>query len=158
MALVLPGLSPVSSVRLELPNAKRTQPAQGHPTSEGSGIATDKSNAPAGATAMDFLASAAEAAQGNAQPALAHERASSQSAQVEAGTLRRDETATFDASSYPNNDATFWNASTFDSLPTDSTAPETPASGHAGLVDASIYNACIPFDLEAFLKDVDQLF
>lgn len=31
-------------------------------------------------------------------------------------------------------------------------------SSHAGLIDADFYNACLPFDLEAFLKDIDQLF
>ncbi|SPO23560.1 uncharacterized protein UTRI_02239 [Ustilago trichophora] len=111
-------------------------------------------------TAMDFLASAAEAAQGKA---LLGGQASSNTVAASATSSATDMLTSASPSLpviAPSVDAQAlpWDAQGLENLDPSSTASGTPASGCAGQVDPSFYDACIPFDLEAFLKDVDQLF
>ncbi|SPO22231.1 uncharacterized protein UTRI_02239_B [Ustilago trichophora] len=112
------------------------------------------------ATAMDFLASAAEAAQ---EKALVGGKASSNMVAASATSTATDLLESASAS-LPGialsvgAQALPWDAQGLEHLDPTLTASDTPTSGSAGQVDASFYDACIPFDLEAFLKDVDQLF
>lgn len=111
------------------------------------------------ATAMDFLACAAEAAQGKA---LLGGQASSNTVAVSATSSATDMLISASPSLpviAPSVDAQAlsWDAQGLENFDPSSTASGTPASGCAGQ-DPSFYDACISFDLEAFLRDVDQLF
>lgn len=97
-------------------------------------------------TAMDFLASAAQAMQGSAVEQQQYVRSNAQAQSVVAPTAFEDMTLSQDGHELG------WNEKLFDQL-----QAADGGRGYNDLVDPSIYTACIPFDLEAFLKDVDQL-
>ncbi|KAJ1601503.1 hypothetical protein NDA14_003306 [Ustilago hordei] len=115
-------------------------------------------------SAMDFLASAAEAVQGsgalNTDPTRAvnqqvRHTTTTESARVPEEASRNHPSANNESMS---EEALFWNLPGLEPSHAASTASVTPTPGHSDVMDASMFDACIPFDLEAFLKDVDQLF
>ncbi|KAJ9477904.1 Transcription factor [Pseudozyma hubeiensis] len=151
---------PVSSIKLDQapgstepsPGTASQQPA--HFDSDGDVIASSK-QAPAmsRATPMDFLASAAEAstasraAQGAENTVGTHVQASANDASFASALAT---TANLLASPrHTQNRGIVWN---------DGPSSTATTSSHAGMIDAEIYNAQVPFDIEAFLRDVDQLF
>lgn len=104
-------------------------------------------------SAMDFLASAAEAAQSSAemqQHASHLQRASLHTAE---GLIVRPDPTPFTTIGNP----LLWGAQITDGMHSGQAGTITPKAGYGDPLDPSIYNACIPFDLEAFLRDVDQL-
>lgn len=143
---------PVSSIRLDqtsdgvASDANATARRQRGTNAETSANSIQASGS-SGVTAMDFLASAAEAAQ------------ESRSAQNCPPTFPTNVTDSALPSALDTNALMLpWDAHDFGVQHATAQASLTPpVSSHAGMVDASIYNAQVLFDLEAFLKDVDQL-
>ncbi|GAC92533.1 transcription factor [Pseudozyma hubeiensis SY62] len=151
---------PVSSIKLDQAS-ESTEPDAGTAVQESAcvnsdcdGIASSK-QAPSfsRATPMDFLASAAEAATASR---AAHGAENIVGTHVEAfandasfASALATTTDLLAAPRHTRDRGIVWN---------DGPSSTATTSSHAGMIDAEIYNAQVPFDIEAFLKDVDQLF
>ncbi|KAF6767181.1 hypothetical protein PSEUBRA_003083 [Kalmanozyma brasiliensis GHG001] len=106
--------------------------------------------APQSASAMDFLADAA----------TARSHASTGNGTIGIDPLISPQASRETRSSFASTgslDAT-WTGRSNDPPSSHMTAATTPMASSAGLLNASIFDANMPFDLEAFLRDVDQLF
>ena len=146
---------PISSVRLEQPTTSirpdNAIPRQTEPVSEG-GDATASSSSN-NKTAMDYLASAADAAHSSQAPSRGVASDSTPPAHAAAPV-----TSTLAAIQPANAEALLWNVQGFNApLPLPMSAVSPPA-GQFNRRDANPYDPGLPFDLEAFLRDVDQLF
>lgn len=157
---------PVSDIRLS-PSGSIIQPDPPNPVGAEpptDGLAsTETTELPASGSrsAMDFLASAAEAVQESgstfrtassnpgAQPAPKSTSHSNVAASAGSSTSAIFPTA---------SEASLWSGQSLEESGNPPSTAMPPASGYLSLMDAGIYDACVPFDLEAFLKDVDQLF
>lgn len=157
---------PVSAVQEEQPSKQTARRTSAAGSSEAV-TATNSDNSVVRATtsAMDFLPSAAEAVQGtDAVHADRRRTAGQQGIQTNLGSSSDASSSVgsghVSAHLVPSasEESLMWSMPSLETPQTASTASVTPTSGHASLADASMFEACIPFDLEAFLKDVDQLF
>ncbi|CBQ72263.1 conserved hypothetical protein [Sporisorium reilianum SRZ2] len=152
---------PVSSVKLNQASGAAAagndvNPRRGQDSNGEEAAVSPRPSAPSQATAMDFLASAAEAAQvSGSRPGLADGPLPAPRQGGTGETCVDSSTAQQVVAAGPPLP---WNAQAPGFQQPTSTTSGTQLSSHAQLVDADFYNACLPFDLEAFLEDVDQLF
>ena len=155
---------PVSSVRLDQPSAAgQSEGSTSAPSQQSAENRARTSSADSSGTfersAMDFLASAAEAAQGSAPLGVAHKAADFPADSRAIPSLSQDPGVTNSASASASaREVPYWDAQGLDTHPAILGGPNGSNLGPVGAMDTSLYDACIPFDLEAFLKDVDQLF
>lgn len=111
-------------------------------------------SAPQPTSAMDFLAEAATARSQASSNPLNSDGAIGVGPLISphASTDTRSASASTQSLDAP------WSGGGTDPPSSHMTAATTPMASSAGLLDASIFDASMPFDLEAFLRDVDQLF
>lgn len=154
---------PLSSVKLDKTSGSaaagnEVEHGQGRHSHHENTSASAQPSSPNRVTAMDFLASAAEAAQTSTSDLSLPYGGGAASKEAIISDRRAgapQSTTSFVFPSEAGADST-WNAQGPHFQESASMASTAPTS--VGLVDADFYNACLPFDLEAFLKDVDQLF
>lgn len=160
---------PVSSVKPNQDSGAATaghgvDPGQGRSSNETATAGSIRPSAPSQVTAMDFLVSAAEAARTSgldlSLPSAGRSETDDPLPASREARTHADANRSI-ASSIPPDMAEppfAWSAQDPGFQQLDSGVSVLPGSNHAGLGDADFYNACLPFDLEAFLKNVDQLF